>query len=467
MEIAEKLERLVRDHPTLDVRTDVEARSGRTRDWWMRSLIASRLGDDRRPAAVVRPRTTAEVSTVLAWADASGTGVVPFGLGSGVCGGVAPERDEIVLDLGAMAQILALDERSLTVVVQPGMRGSDFESALRARGYTMGHFPQSIALSTVGGWCATRAAGQLSTLYGNIEDMLVGCEVVLAGGRVIRLPAAVRSSTGPDLRELFLGSEGALGVFTELTLRIHPGAEAEAAAAFVLPSVAAGVEILRIVMRAGWRPAVTRLYDAPEAGRNFKTSSDGQPMLLVLSEGPRALVAAEIDAVRAAAAAEGARAVGDDPVRSWIEHRNSVPSFDSLLEQGLVVDTIEVAIGWDRLVPLYDRVVAEGGSIDGMLLMSGHVSHCYTHGANIYFTFVGAHGGSLEKALAVYDAAWDATMRVTHELGGTIAHHHGIGRVRKRWLVRELGDAHDVLVRIKKALDPNGILNPGALLDVP
>jgi alkyldihydroxyacetonephosphate synthase len=227
------------------------------------------------------------------------------------------------------------------------------------------------------------------------------------------------------------------------------------------------MEILRIVLRAGWRPAVTRLYDAAEAGRNFKAAAEGKPMLLVLSEGPRTLVSAELEAVRAAARAHGARDVGDAPVHSWLEHRNAVPSFDSLLDQGLVVDTIEVAIGWERLPVLYDRVVEAGGKIGGILLMSGHVSHCYTQGANIYFTFVGAHGGELDKALSIYDEAWDTTMRVTHELGGTIAHHHGIGRVRKGWLAQELGAAHDVLVRLKKALDPNGILNPGVLLDLP
>jgi alkyldihydroxyacetonephosphate synthase len=136
-----------------------------------------------------------------------------------------------------------------------------------------------------------------------------------------------------------------------------------------------------------------------------------------------------------------------------------------LLEQGLVVDTIEVAVGWDKLASLYDDVVAAGSAIEGMIAMSGHVSHCYTQGANIYFTFVAAHGGDLHKALAIYDRAWDVTMRTTHAAGGTIAHHHGIGRVRKDWLKAELGDAYDVLVRIKKALDPKGVMNPGALVD--
>jgi len=268
------------------------------------------------------------------------------------------------------------------------------------------------------------------------------------------------------LREVFLGSEGTLGVFTELTFRIHERAEADHAEAFVLDSVAAGMESLRRVLRAGWQPAVTRLYDAMEAGRNFRTSAEGKPMLLILSDGPRALVEAEAAAIRGIVEKNGGRSVGDGPVRSWIEHRNEVPSFSSLLEQGLVVDTIEVAAGWDRLVPLYDEVVAAGSKIDGMLAMSGHVSHCYTQGANIYFTFVGVHGGDLNKALDIYDRAWEVTMRATRAADGTVAHHHGIGRVRKQWLRAELGEAYDTLVRIKQAIDPNNIMNPGALLDV-
>jgi alkyldihydroxyacetonephosphate synthase len=226
------------------------------------------------------------------------------------------------------------------------------------------------------------------------------------------------------------------------------------------------MESLRQILRAGWEPAVTRLYDAMEAGRNFRTTSEGKPILLILSEGPRGLVDAEAAAARAIIERNGGRAIGEEPVRSWLEHRNHVPSFSSLLEQGLVVDTIEVAVGWDRLAALYDDVVAAGAKIDGMIAMSGHVSHCYTQGANIYFTFVAAHGGDLNKALDIYDRAWDVTMRSTHAAGGTVAHHHGIGRVRKKWLRAELGEAYDVLVRVKRALDPNGVMNPGALLDV-
>ncbi|RMD81782.1 MAG: FAD-binding oxidoreductase [Candidatus Dadabacteria bacterium] len=462
---AARLDDLAREVPGLEIITEDSAVAERSHDYWMRSLIERRQGRAQRAIAVVRPATTEEVSAVLRWAQRTRTPVVPYGLGSGVCGAILAGPNHVVVDLGRMNELVEVNDSSLVVTVEAGMRGSELESALRARSLTLGHFPQSIELSTVGGWCATRAAGQFSTLYGNIEDMVLGCQVVVPGGTVLDLPAAVRSATGPDLKNLFLGSEGTLGIFTRVTLRVHPVAEASRGISFTLPSFESGVEALRRILRAGWRPAVTRLYDAMEAGRNFQSNSDGEPMLLILSEGPASLVEAEIEAVGEIVESHGGISAGSGPVSSWLEHRNEVPTFESLLDQGLVVDTIEVAIGWDGVSRLYKAVVEETSSLEGVLAMSGHVSHCYTQGANIYFTFI-ASQQSPEEALERYDRVWDRTMDVTTRLGGTIAHHHGIGRVRKGWLRKELGTAYDVLVRLKKALDPDGIMNPGALVDV-
>jgi alkyldihydroxyacetonephosphate synthase len=443
---------------------DPEAVAHKSHDWWVRGRISRKAEDTQQAAAIVRPRATAEVSTTLAWADRTRTPVVPFGLGSGVCGGVQAGSSQVVLDMSGMVEILDVDDASLTVTVQPGIRGSDFEDALQHRGLTMGHFPQSVALSTVGGWCATRAAGQLSTLYGNIEDMVLGCEVVVPGGEIWRMPATVRSSTGPDLKHLFLGSEGTLGVFTELTLRLHPLPSSRAGGSFRLPDLAAGIEILRQAMRSGWRPAVTRLYDATEAGRNFRVASHSAPVLLLLSEGPDELVTAEQGVLERIALACGAESLGADPVESWLRHRNEVPDIGALIEQGLVVDTIEVAASWNHLGELFDRVVTDGSAMPGMIAMSGHVSHCYTQGANIYFTFVASESDA-QRAVQLYDRVWSMTLRHTRDVGGTIAHHHGIGRVRKKWLGEELGSSLALLRRVKRMVDPHDIMNPGVLLD--
>jgi len=447
-----------------EIMRDERTTSDKSHDWWVRGRLARRLSEAARAIAVVRPANTRQVSTTLSWAQQTKTPVVPFGLGSGVCGAIQADAGQVVLDMSGMAAIIGLNESSLTVTVQPGMRGSEFEAALRARGYTMGHFPQSIDLSTVGGWCATRAAGQFSTLYGNIEDMVLGCEVVVPGGEVMRLPANVRSSIGPDLKHVFIGSEGTLGVFTELTFRVHPLPEAEVGRSFRLPDLRSGMEILRLALRAGWRPAVTRLYDAIEAGRNFRVVGQGQPVLLLLSAGPKAKAEAEAAALTAIAESLGGEAMGSEPVDSWLEHRNHVPDIQALIEQGLVVDTIEVAAPWENLVPLFDAVCVEGAAVPGMIAMSGHVSHCYTQGANIYFTFVAAESDGA-RAVALYDRVWAMTMEQTRRFSGTIAHHHGIGRVRKPWLPQELGSAFELLRRVKRTFDPHGIMNPGALLD--
>jgi alkyldihydroxyacetonephosphate synthase len=448
----------------LEIATDDATTTELSHDWWIRGRLQRRSGKTSRCAAVVRPSSTEQVSAVLAWADRTRTAIVPFGLGSGVCGAIQAESDQIVLDMSAMNRVISVNDASLTATVQPGMRGSEFEAMLARRGLTMGHFPQSIELSTVGGWCSTRASGQLSTRYGNIEDMLLGCEVVLPGGRVVRLPEKTRAATGPDLKHLFLGAEGTLGVFTELTFRVLAAAEAHRGGAYAMPSVAAGCEALRRILRSGWKPAVTRLYDAVEAGRNFNIDSVGRPALLLMSEGPAAYVEAEMAACEEIVVAQGGEPKGAGPVESWMQNRNHVPDVDQLIEGGLSLDTIEVAIAWDGLADLFAAVCEEGAKIDGMVAFSGHVSHCYTQGANIYFTFV-AQTPDPEAALAVYDRAWELTMTKTHELGGTIAHHHGIGRVRKHWLAKELGEGHALLAVVKRAIDPNGIMNPGALID--
>jgi len=448
----------------LEIVTDAAAIEARSRDYWMRSLLQMRIHGAPRAAVLARPANASEVASVLAFADQTRTPVIPFGLGSGVCGAVLASGDEIVLDLGRMNRLLEVCDANLTARVEPGMRGSEFEEALAARGYTMGHWPQSIAISSVGGWCATRASGQLSTLYGNIEQMLLGCEIALPGGRLMKLPAVPRSATGPDLKHLFLGSEGTLGVFTELTFRIHAAPEKKVGRAYSMPAVRDGLEALRRIVRAGWMPAVTRLYDATEAGRNFAILADGKPVLLVMSEGSAARVDPEFQAAGEIIAGCGGVDRGEEPVTSWLEHRNHVPSFEKLLSQGLVADTIEVAIGWDRIGDLFETVNERGAGIDGVIAMSGHVSHCYTQGANIYFTFVAAEPDPA-KAVGIYDAAWRTTIETTIELGGTIAHHHGIGRVRKQWLRTELGEGHALLAALKRSFDPNGIMNPGALID--
>jgi len=434
-------------------------------DTWPLSLLRLQQGRlTERPACVVTPTSTAEVAAVLRYANEARIPVVPYGGGSGVSGGVLPSADAIVVDLRRLDQLLELNETALQARVQAGMFGHHFEDALSARGYSMGHWPQSVALSTVGGWVATRAAGQFSTRYGSIEDMLLGLEAVLADGRVVRVKPTPRRSAGPDLRHLFLGSEGTIGIVTEITVKVFPTPESRKLLSFAFPDFDAGLEAIRHIMRAGWRPPVLRLYDAMESGRHFgQWQNDDRCFLLVVTEGPAALTAAEAEACHAVCTGHGGEAVGEAPVQHWLEERNNVPSLLSFIERGFVLDTIEVAAEWDRIHTLYSEVCAALRTVQGLIVVSGHSSHSYAQGTNIYFTFV-AKPESPVDAEPTYLACWQQAMEATLRAGGTICHHHGIGRMRTPWMAAEHGVGLEMLRTVKRALDPQGILNPGALL---
>jgi alkyldihydroxyacetonephosphate synthase len=447
------------------VRWDEESLAQHSRDTWCLAVLRGLRGTlTARPLCVLTPVTLEEVSEALQYANHHGLAVVPFGGGSGVCGAVLPADGAIVIDLRRMNRIVEINETALTVRVQAGMMGNAFEAALNDAGYTMRNFPQSIDLSTVGGWISTRAAGQFSTRYGSTEDMLLALDVVLPDGHVLRTRIGPRSATGPDLRNIFLGAEGTLGIVTEATMRIWPLPEDSRGQAFGFASLHDGLEAIRLIMRAGWRPPVVRLYDGIETARLFPDVSTGTNCLLILlSEGPAALTTAEAAACAGLCVAQGGNAVGDAPVQRWMAERNHVPSFESFLQRGLVLDTIEVAVTWDRIDDLYREVIAALQTVDGILVASGHSSHSYAQGTNIYFTFV-ARPGDAEQAEATYLRCWEVAMDATLRCGGTISHHHGIGRLRTPWMERELGGGLAVLRALKHALDPNGIMNPGVLI---
>ena len=460
------IERLQEALPEGRVVADEETRRAHAHDYWAFEAIHDVAGNPTEPPpAVVFPESTAEVATILEIADADRTAIVPYGLGSGVCGGVRPGAEALVVDLSRMKALLGVDARACTARAQAGLNGAECERLLSEQGFTLGHFPQSIGVSSVGGWVATRASGQLSTRYGNIEDLVLALQVVLPGGRIVETFPAPRASTGPDLRQIFLGSEGTLGIVTEVGFKLSPKPSVQAGFAARLKSWDDGLEITRELLQAGWRPAVLRLYDGIEAQRNFGDwFPEREPLLLVLSEGTEAMRGAlelELAAARSACASRGGEDLGDAPLQHWLGNRNHVPSWEDLLGNGLVVDTIEVSATWDRIEPLYGKVTEAISAVPGVLVASGHTSHGYTTGVNIYFTFVGSSKEEKDQE-RLYTQAWAAAMDATIACGGSIAHHHGIGRIRRDALPRELGDAGiEVLRGVKRSLDPNGIMNPG------
>ena len=467
------------------VRVDGETLSSRSHDFWLLDFQRRLHGQPQeQPLCVVMAQSADDVVAVVRFAVENGIALVPYGAGSGVCGGARPGTEAIVLDVSRMNRLVSINEMALTVTVQPGMMGNQLEAALNQAGYSMGHFPQSINLSSVGGWVATRASGQFSTKYGGIEDMLVSLKGVLADGTLLETRNSPRTATGPSVNELMLGSEGTLAVLTELTFKIHPLPEKRAVRAFQFDSFAAGLNAIRLIMREGWKPALARLYDAAETKRHFaKEAARGTCVLLVLSEGPAALADAELAQCTRIAMAQGAVDIGEGPVRHWLEKRFNIPNLNELAtEKGVVFDTIEVAANWDCIHAVYQDAVKRLKQIPGIVAASAHSSHSYQQGTCLYFTFAikkpywlwrqiarrvrlasFTQAEDLAAVEASYNAGWTAVMEATLANGGTISHHHGVGKVRMPWLRTELSLSYPVLAAVKAALDPKGVLNPGTL----
>jgi len=447
-----------------------EDRTEAARDWWPVAIGWAAAGAvPSRPALVARPTDTAQVSAVLRLCDDARVPVTPAGGRSGVCGASIPLFGGVALDLCGLDGIADVDDTSLVADLRAGTFGPDVESGLRdGHGLTLGHWPQSMDLSTVGGWLACRGAGQYSNRYGKIEDMVLGLEVVLADGRIIRTGGrGPRSATGPDLTQLFVGSEGTLGVITEGRFRVHPLPGGEGRRAFGFASFADGLDACRRILRRGATPAVLRLYDGTESGRNFDQPDTN--VLVVLDEADPTLVDATLTVVDAECA--DAAVLDDGLVDRWLTHRNDVSALAPLWRAGVVVDTVEVAGRWAALPGLYDAVIGALGGVPGTLAASSHQSHAYTDGACLYFTFAGRPPEDLREDGAARDAwvadyyrrSWDEVSEATLDAGGALSHHHGIGINRGRFLGDALGRAFDVLMSVKAALDPHGILNPGKL----
>jgi alkyldihydroxyacetonephosphate synthase len=431
-----------------------------SRDWWPLAMHWSLAGSvAQRAGAVCRPTTTEQVAAVLSACAADGVPVTAAGGRSGVSGASIPAFGGVVLDVTAMQGIIDIDAPSGVVEVWSGTFGPELETELRQRcAMTIGHFPQSFDIATVGGWVACRGAGQYSTRYGKIDDMVVGLEVVLADGSVVRTGHGPAAAMGPDLTHLFLGSEGTLGVITRVWLRANPVPTHERRAAYVFDDFETGIEACRLILRRGATPAVLRLYDAVESQRGH--GGDGtQCVLLVLDEGDIGLVEATIGVVEDECAA--ATPASPDLVEHWLAHRNDTNALQELTRKGFVVDTMEIAAPWSKLAAIFIEARQALLAVPSARAASCHLSHSYLDGACLYFTF--AATPPPDQIEATYVAMWDAGQRAVLAAGGNLSHHHGIGLNRSRFMAESMGTSLDVLQSIKDALDPRGILNPGKL----
>jgi alkyldihydroxyacetonephosphate synthase len=445
-----------------DLRLDRAERAEASRDWWPLAMIWATEGQVGQVAGVLaRPASVDEVSGLLRVCHAHRIPVTPAGGRSSVVGGTVPVHGGVLLDLTGLQGIVAVDEESLVVEVWAGTFGDRFEDELRsAHGVTVGHWPQSMTLSTVGGWLACRGAGQLSNRYGKIEDIVVGLEVVLPDGRIVRTGGQPRQAVGPDLNQVFVGSEGTLGVITRAWLQAWPAPTATVRGAWGFASFHDALDAMRRIIQRGASTAVLRLYDGIESKRNFEVDSTTN-ILLAYDEGDPAIVAAGLSIVEEECAARDAERLPDDLVDRWFEHRNDVAALEALVTKGFVVDTLEVAGPWSKLGRIFDETLAAIAAVPGTAQVSAHQSHSYPGGGCLYFTF-----GAIvapEDRDRYYAAAWDAGSRAVLAAGGSLSHHHGVGLNRARFVAEALGDGFEVLTAIKAALDPTGIANPGKL----
>jgi alkyldihydroxyacetonephosphate synthase len=484
-------ERLVAVVGAEHVRDDRLARVTHAAGRGYHDLVRLRAGDaEGAPDAVVYPADAEQIAAVLRACAEESVAVVPFGGGTSVVGGVEPLRGRfpavVALDLARLDALLAVDPVSLTATVQAGMTGPALEAALAERGLTLGHFPQSFEFSTVGGWVATRSAGQASTGYGRIDALVVALRVVTPSGELVTR-AVPASAAGPSVRELLVGSEGALGVIAEVTLRVRPKPALRRYEAFSLPRLDAGCDALRALVREGAAPDVARLSDPPETRVSLAMAGDRAATRALTAylrarghgDGCLAIVGwedasdAAVRRRRAASArtlrAHGALALGTPVGRAWEHGRFHAPYLrDELLAHGVMVETLETATTWDLLLELHGAVA---GALSRALrergtppVVMGHVSHVYRAGASLYFTFVARQQAGEE--LAQWHAAKAAASDAILAHGGTITHHHAVGRDHAPWLGGEVGELGIELLRAAKAtLDPAGIMNPGKLVD--
>jgi alkyldihydroxyacetonephosphate synthase len=449
-----------------EVRDDRLARVLRCRGKSYLDLLAQRAGDcSSAPDAVVAPGDARGVAGVLQACAEAGVAVVPFGGGTSVVGGLAGERGRfealISLDLGRLDRVVSVDPWARIAVFEPGIRLPEANAALRAQGLELAHVPQSYEWATVGGCAATRSAGQTSTGHGRFDAQVVALECVTPAGSMATLDAP-GTAAGPQLRELVLGSEGALGVITQVAVRVRPRIE-PSYDGWSVASFLEGAELLRALEQDGLAPDIARLSDEEETRLNVALAAagalgrrllDGRCLLVCGWQGAHGRAAAARKLVRG-----GALPLGPSPGHAWAKSRFAGPHLrDDLLDRGVVVETLETATSWSNLERLYGAVRA---ALPGFHV-GCHVSHLYPTGASLYFTVLGRQAAD---PVAQWHAAKDAATRAMVAAGGTITHHHAIGRDHAPYLGDEIGELGLELLRaLKTRCDPAGVMNPGKLL---
>lgn len=477
-------------HPLVD--TGAAARLRHAHGQSFPDWVALRMGPaGPMPDGVAFPETEAEVNELLEHAGDHGYRIIPYGGGTSVVGHVTPsagDRPAITLSLARMNRLLELDTESELARFQAGTAGPEVESQLRAHGYTLGHYPQSFEHSTLGGWVATRSCGQESLRYGRMEQLLAGARLVTAGG-VLDIPTCPASAAGPDLRAMLLGSEGRMGVLTEIVVRVRPVPAHERAAAVIFPDWPRARSAVQALARANIGTAMMRLSNPVETQTQLRLA--GKPHLVALLErylrlrgiGDEACLlmlgfageAGEIRdsrrRVRAICRRFGGVDPGASPARAWRRNRfRSAYLRNALWDAGYGVDTVETAVDWPRVDALAEAMEAAGrealAGYEEAVHAFTHLSHVYRQGSSIYTTYVFRLADDARTNLARWRALKTAVSKTIVAHGGTISHQHGVGLDHRDWLVREKGELGlGVIQSAVHELDPDGLLNPGKLVE--
>ncbi len=428
------------------------------------------------PAAVAHVRSTGDVAKVLAFAQEHGVNVVARTGGTATEGGLeTPVENSVVVDGGQMNAILDIDAYNMQATVQCGVPLQALEDEVRKLGLTTGHSPQSKPIASMGGLVATRSIGQFSTLYGGIEDMVVGCEVVFAGGQVSRIKNVPRRAAGPDIRHIVIGNEGALCYITEVTVKLFPyQPENNIFLGWTLKHMREGFEVLREVMVAGFKPSVARLYDFEDGQLHFSHfAAPDDCIVLFMAEGNAGISRATADGIREIVAGHpNCVEVDSALIQEWFDDLvwgpDKVAREDERIRTTRNVNrTTEISADWSTINDIYEAVLPRiRAEIKGITLLGGHSSHSYINGTNMYFNYFYdlldcAPEDENEKCyLPIISIICEETLR----LGGSIVHHHGIGKARAPWVKAEYGSSYPMLEALKHAFDPQGIMNMGTII---
>lgn len=463
---------------------------------------------EKLPDIVVWPSSDEQIQKLVKLAATFKVPIIPYGGGSGVCGGTLPVFGGMVIDMKKMRHVLDIDTTHLKVRVQTGIMGQHLEDALNQKGFTLGHFPSSIKCATLGGYLASRSAGQQSSRYGKIEDMVLSLKVITGAAEILETRSTAQSGE-EDLANVFLGSEGTLGLITEASLRIYPLPPKKLYCSYLFGDMKTAMEATRRIMQSGIRPSIVRVYDELDSllffggfpqsqnlakkiisyvpswlkSSSVKLSLEGLKKVLlvprgiqgitkvlsqgclvvVILEGHEKIINEEKKTLHEISSLLEARDLGSEPALYWMEHRYGVAFKASpLFNAGFLCDTVEIAFPWEKAQALYTQILK---AISPYAMVMGHLSHAYQDGGSLYFTFITPLKGE-KRSHKIYELIWQKAMQACQKEGGVISHHHGIGRIRAKFMVEEWGELGIAFYkRLKKKFDPDGILNPGKLLE--